>query len=88
MQKRVGLLDFVATYTYSAAGVLLKNGVTLRAYGPPAPFRSFRKPQSCWIFLAVVWQTGDCSIADWQDGFIDDGYYYRIYKFIIPRLVP
>jgi len=39
-------------------------------------------------FPAVVWQTGECSIHDWQNGRINDWDNYRNYQFIIPRPLP
>jgi len=39
-------------------------------------------------FPAGVWQTGDCSIHDWEDDWIDNWCNYQKYRFIIPRPVP
>ena len=39
-------------------------------------------------FPTGVWQTGDCSIYNWQNHRIDDWFNYRKYLFIITHQVP
>ena len=38
-------------------------------------------------FLAGVWQTGDCSIHDWHNGWIYDWCYHQQCEFVIPSPV-
>jgi len=50
MQKTIGLLNFIVTFTHLAAVFLLKIGVISRVYRPPSPLASSWRPQSSRIF--------------------------------------